>query len=165
MKTAPTVLVTKWLMAQTSSVQSIVARGWLKGLYFGSWVLCAKQNMVQTLWIDKDLSIRPVIGQKTLNHHHKWLSVLCANLMTLLIEGAYQSPCRAFLCSFSMWLLFGAITIKNYTNVRELRYNVGENPNNHQCTQIGAHLLWDFLGRNGKSSNQPIFPSNWIPIT
>lgn len=36
MKTAPTVLVTKWLMAQTSSVQSIVARGWLKGLYFGS---------------------------------------------------------------------------------------------------------------------------------
>ena len=34
MKTAPTVLVTKWLMAQTSSVQSIVARGWLKDFLY-----------------------------------------------------------------------------------------------------------------------------------
>ena len=57
------------------------------------------------------LYMSPCDEIKTLNHHHKWLSVLCANLMTLLIEGAYQSPCRAFLCSFSMWLLFGAITI------------------------------------------------------
>ena len=32
----------------------------------------------------------PCAEIKTLNHHHKWLSVLSANLMTLLIEGAYQ---------------------------------------------------------------------------